>query len=83
VDPQLAAVLTGLAAVLVGLAQVIRELRSYHRAVNSRMDELLELTKTSSRAEGRLERPASNVGKSPTELIGDSPPSTRVRRGHN
>jgi len=83
VDPQTAAVLTGFAAVLAALAQVIRELRSYHRAVNSRVDELLELTRSSSLAEGRLRGPIDQVGKSPTELIGDSPPSTRAHRGHN
>jgi len=82
-DPQLAAVLTGLAAVLVGLAQVIRELRAYHRAVNSRMDELLELTRTSSRAEGKLAGPDEPSGISPQGLMGNPPPSSRWRRGHN
>ena len=52
---QFAAVLVALAAVLGGIARCIAEVRAYHRAVNSKMDALLELTATSSRAEGRLE----------------------------
>jgi len=69
-DPQLAAILTAIAAVLLAVAQCIREVRAYHHAVNSRMDELLALTKKSSLAEGRLEAASDRVGKSPTGLTG-------------
>jgi len=83
VDPQLATVLTAFASVLVALGVLIREVRQYHHVVNSRMDELLELTAKSSLAEGKLAGPDVESGISPQGLIGDSPPSTRWRRGHN
>lgn len=51
---QFVAVLSAFAAVLGGLGLVLRELREYHRAVNSKMDALLRLTEISARAEGVL-----------------------------
>jgi len=77
-DPQLAAVLLGLAAVLGAIAQCIREVRSYHHAVNSRMDELLELTAKSSLAEGKLTR-RKRVGKLPTTSEGLPPTHLTIK----
>lgn len=72
-DPQLAAVLTALATVLVAIAGLVRTVRGYHRAVNGRLDELLELTRQASRAEGRLETSRLDVGKFPTRKPGELP----------
>ena len=80
---QFAAIMVAFAAVLGGVARCIAELRAYHKAVNSKMDALLELTATSSYAEGKLGAADSDVGKSPTENQGNPPPSARWRRGHN
>jgi putative effector of murein hydrolase len=44
--------LTGLIGAIVGLAV---QVRAYHHAVNSRMDELLNLTRASSHAAGVVE----------------------------
>ena len=76
---QFAAIMVAFAAASLLLA----ELRAYHKAVNSKMDALLELTATSSYAEGKLGAADSDVGKSPTENQGNPPPSGRWRRGHN
>jgi hypothetical protein len=43
-------------ALLGALGALYVQLRRTHQLVNSRMDELLELTRLSSRAEGRRER---------------------------
>jgi len=83
VTAELAAVLTALAAVFVGVAQCIREVRAYHHAVNSRMDQLLALTRISAMAAGRLEANEANVGNFPTTNQENTLPSQRVRRGHN
>jgi hypothetical protein len=52
---QWAALALGVGSVLAGLGRVIYEIRRTHRLVNSRMGELLELTRKSSMAQGRLE----------------------------
>lgn len=80
---QFGTILLALAAVLGAVAKCIAELRAYHHAVNSKMDRLLELTATSSLAEGKLLGPDEQVGNFPTKDAGDSPPSSRWRRGHN
>jgi hypothetical protein len=46
-----------LCTVLIAVARLIHEVRKTHDLVNSRMTELLELTRSSSRAQGKLEGP--------------------------
>ena len=75
---QFAAILFGIAAILGGIARTIAELRAYHRAVNSKMDELLAITESSAFARGRLRRARSNVGKFPTAQSGEVPIDTRL-----
>jgi len=70
---QFVAILGGLAVLLAAVARCIAELRAYHAAVNSKMDALLELTATSSRAEGKLEGRAEPVGNFPTDELGRFP----------
>lgn len=43
-------------AILASLGALWAKIHEYHREVNGRMDELLELTRSSSLAEGRLGR---------------------------
>ncbi len=57
--PQIVAILGAITALIGAMVQLIREVRRTHRLVNSRMDELLALTASSSRAEGVLEHKAS------------------------
>jgi hypothetical protein len=72
---QFAAILLALAAVFGAVARCIAELRSYHSAVNSKMDALLELTATASLAEGKLlgeakpstPLPSARAGKLPLD----------------
>jgi signal transduction histidine kinase len=49
------ALIAAVPGTLVGTASLVQSIRN-HRLVNSRMTELLELTKTSSKAEGVLEQ---------------------------
>ena len=63
---QFVAILFGIAAILGGIARTIAEVRAYHKAVNSKMDALLQLTETSAFARGRLRRSSTDVGKTPT-----------------
>jgi len=70
---QFVAILGGLAVLLAAVARCIAELRAYHAAVNSKMDALLELTATSSRAEGKLEGQSEPVGNFPTDKSGRFP----------
>lgn len=66
-DPQLAAILTGVAAILLSVAECIRQVRSFHKTVDGRMDELLALTAKSARAEGKLDSDTIVVENSPTK----------------
>ena len=63
---QLVAVLGAITALVVAFGAIFRELRSLKTHVNSRMDQLIDLTATSSKAEGVLQERES-VGHSPTE----------------
>lgn len=81
-DFDLVALLVATASILTAIAACIREVRLYHHEVNSRMDELLALTRQSSLAEGKLAGP-DVVGEIPTELSGIPRPSQTYRRGHN
>jgi len=60
---ELAAVLTATAALVVAVTRLWIAIREVHDLVNSRMTELLELTRKASRAEGvedsRLHPPAA------------------------
>jgi hypothetical protein len=49
--------MSALAALIVAVTGLAIQVRDWHRQVNSRMDELLDVTRTSARAEGRLEGP--------------------------
>ena len=69
---QFIAIMCALAALLGGVARCIAELRAYHRAVNSKMDQLLALTASSSRAAGRLEGPRGGR-RVPSEGAGKLP----------
>jgi hypothetical protein len=62
---QFVAILGALATLIGALAVLIGQVRKTHELVNSRMDELLVLTKKSALAEGRLferEYPGQNPG---------------------
>ena len=74
------AIAAGIVLILGALAAVFQQIRATHSLVNSRMDELLMLTRTSGHAEGMLEQQGitghpmqtrgghpSDVGKFPTE----------------
>jgi len=52
---QLVAVLGALATLLIAVGRLWVEVRGIHQLVNSRMTELLELTRTSARAQGALD----------------------------
>jgi hypothetical protein len=51
------AIAAGLAVVLAAIGALYARIHGYQERVDGRMTELLELTRHSSRAEGRLERP--------------------------
>ncbi len=46
---------TALVLVIAAVGRVLVQVQATHNLVNSRMTELLELTRTSARAEGKLE----------------------------
>lgn len=75
---QFAGILLALAAVFGAVARCIHEVREYHKAVNSKMDALLQLTAVSSRAEGalaerRTRRGSPDASGDPRKLL---PPGT-------
>jgi cytochrome c-type biogenesis protein CcmH/NrfF len=53
-DTVITALLVAIPATLVAIGTLIQTIRT-HRAVNSRMEELLALTREASRAEGKIE----------------------------
>lgn len=63
---QLVTILGAVAAVLAAVGKILYELRQYQHAVNSRLDQLLDVTRTSARAEGVLSAGQPDVGSSPT-----------------
>ena len=75
---QFAAILTALAAVLGAVAVCIKEVREYHRAVNSKMDVLLALTATASRAEG-VEAQRLRQGNHPAHAVARRQADERTR----
>jgi len=57
------AVLSGIVAtgiVLLGIVKILREVHEIHMAINSRMDELLKMTRLASHAEGVSEEKAAS-----------------------
>jgi hypothetical protein len=52
---QLVAVLGAITALIVAIGGLYVQFAQLHRQLNSRMDQLLELTKTSATAEGKLQ----------------------------
>lgn len=80
---QFVAVLGGFAVVLGGLAKVISELREYHRAVNSKMDQLLQLTAVSSHASGVLEGIADSSRSASPPPAHPEAWSDKTHPGHN
>ena len=55
-DPQIAiAAISAMAAIVLGYFRLMTEVRETHRVVNSRMDELLELTRVAAFARGKLD----------------------------
>ena len=70
---QFSSLMIALAAVFAAVAKCIAELRAYHAAVNSKMDQLLELTASSSRAAGRLEQSRATAKRVPSERAGKLP----------
>jgi hypothetical protein len=80
---QFTALLIAIAAVFGAVAKCIAELRAYHAAVNSKMDELLVLTARSSRAEGLLAGRSGELEEPAPVVAPNVPWSARVRRGHN
>jgi hypothetical protein len=80
---QFVAILAALAALFGAVAKCISEVRQYHRAVNSKMDALLELTAVSSHASGVLEGQQESVTHAGLPHSDYDPPSSHWRRGHN
>jgi hypothetical protein len=63
-EPEIAiAAISAIAAIVAGFFKLLAEIHSTHKLVNSRMTELLELTRRSSRAEGRLAGRESGEGR--------------------
>jgi hypothetical protein len=60
---ELAALVTAVAVLLGAIGQVWGQSRATHRLVNSRMDELLRLTRSSSIAEGKESERVSSEAK--------------------
>lgn len=56
------AIITGLPATLVAVATLIQSIRT-HRVVNSRMTEMIGVTKTASKAEGVVEEKAAEADR--------------------
>lgn len=52
---QFVAILGALAALATATAALVLQVREYHKAVNSKMDQVLELTRAAAYAEGELE----------------------------
>ena len=65
-DAIILAIITGLPATLVAAATLIQSIRT-HKAVNSRMTEMIDLTKTSSKAEGVVEEKAAEADRKATK----------------
>jgi hypothetical protein len=72
---QVIALLVALTGLIAALTRLFVQVRQTHQLINSRMDQLLELTRASALAAGRLEgvasqasgvNPPRNVVKSPT-----------------
>lgn len=61
------ALAVAMASVLASFVGILSEVRKTHQLVNSRMDELLRITRTSSFAQGKLEGPS------------DGPPASQGR----
>lgn len=76
---QFVAIMGALTALIVATTAAVVQLRQTHGIVNSRMTELVELTRKASFAEGKL---AGSVGESPTELTGTAP-QTGPRSGES
>lgn len=60
------AVAAGLAITLTAIGALYVQIAKTHRLVNSRMSELLELTRTASRAEGQLAGPDADRSRAAT-----------------
>jgi hypothetical protein len=58
---QLVAIIVALTGLLGAVLAVYRQVLSTHQLVNSRMTELLELTRTSAIAEGKLDQPGGSL----------------------
>ena len=56
------AIASGLVLVLAAITALWAKVHEYHRGVNGRMDQLLELTRQSSMALGRLQGPDPTTG---------------------
>lgn len=67
---QLIVVIGSLTTLMLGVVRVLVEVRRTHRAVNSRMDELVTLTRAAAFARGQLAGPEPPAGHS-------APPSQR------
>jgi hypothetical protein len=68
---ELTALVGALTALIVAVGALLVQVRQLHGLVNSRMGELLELTRRASLAEGKLAGPV--VGAFPTDDDGVSP----------
>ena len=72
-DPQIAiAAISAMAAIVLGYFRLMVEVRETHRIVNSRMDELLELTRVASFARGKLDSDVGQGRLDPPDAVQDA-----------
>jgi hypothetical protein len=62
---QFVAVIGAFTALLVAVTALAVQVHAWHKQINSRMDQLLEITRSAAIAEGKLEGPAAR-GSGPT-----------------
>ena len=62
------AIASGLVLIIASISALWFKVRDYQRDVNGRMDQLLELTRRSAQAEGRLSRGRPTTPSMPPEL---------------
>ena len=87
IEPQIAiAAISAITAIVLAYIDLRKSLRETHQLVNSRMGELLELTRVSARAAGRLSaREGGDVAAdlpSVIEHVQQAPDSFRIERGN-
>lgn len=71
---QFVAIIGALTALIIAVTAAWVQLRATHQLVNGRMQELLQLTRDSSKAEGKLEGPAAPSSGASSNPVPSTPP---------